>query len=156
MVGEEFQEAKRLLRIADHMTFVTYPVLREKRLMIKIIEQIDSAMKKTISSILSHEYIQKNVKKYDDPKQNYDEFLACSPAYNITDSQLKTIKQLSNIVELHKKSPMEFIRKDSFVIMSDSMHMEQITIERIKIFLKIAQEIVQNTEIKFIKDKGFN
>ncbi len=154
MAKREIIEAKRLLSIADHMAYITYPVLKENRLLIKILEQISSALDKTMKAILENEYYQKRIQKFDDPKLNFDAFLGSATYYGLEPIHIKTIKQIAGIMEMHKKSPMEFVRKDTFIIMSDNLQTEQISLERVKIFLKISQQILENTEMKLIKDRG--
>lgn len=155
MAKEDIIEAKRLLRIADHMVYITYPVLKEQRLLIKILEQINTALKKTIVAILDHEYVNKRIQKFDDPKVNFDTFVGLAESYGIGQSHISIIKKVSGIIELHNKSPLEFIRKDAFIIMTDNLKTEQITLERVKIFLKSSKQIVDNTELRLIKDRGF-
>ncbi|MFC1686189.1 hypothetical protein ACFLZZ_04195 [Nanoarchaeota archaeon] len=154
MTRENIEEAKRLLRIADHMCYITYPVLKEKRLLIKILEQINLALRKTISSIIEHEYLQKRIKKFDDPKLNFDTFIECCPKYGIESSQINIIKKVAYIMDLHNKSPLEFVRKDAFIIMTDNLQTEQITLERVKIFLQASKKVLENTELRFVKERG--
>jgi len=148
----ELIEAKRLLKIADHMVYITYPVLKEQRLLIKILSQINDALNNTISAVLNHEYLQKNIKKYSDSKMNFEAFIGCCPEYNIDKTHINIIKKVSGIMEMHSKSPLEFIRKDQFVIMSDNLKTEPITIERLKIFLHVSQQIFEKTIEKIAKD----
>lgn len=155
MSKEDIIEAKRLLRIADHMAYITYPVLKEQRLLIKILEQINTALKMTVKAILDHEYLNKRIQKFDDPKLNFDEFISIAEEYGIEKGHINIIKRVSEIIDLHNKSPLEFVRKDAFIIMSDNLKTEQITLERVKIFLKSSKQILDNTELKLIKDRGF-
>ena len=155
MARRDIEEAKRLLKVADHMVYITYPVLQEKRLLIKILEQINLALKKTVSTILNHEYIHKRITKFDDPKLNFDSFIASASHYGIEKSHINTIEKVSKIMELHSKSPLEFVRKDAFVIMTDNLQTEQITLERVKIFLQVSKQIIENTERRLLEERYF-
>ena len=152
MTNSKIDEAKRILKIADHMAYITYPVLKEHRLLIKILEQISKALTNSVSAILIHEYSQKRIKTYTDPKLNFDTFKDISTSYGLNEGHIKTIKNVSNLMESHNRSTMEFIRKDKFVIMSDNLQTQDITLDQVKSFLKLSKEIIDKAEKRFSKD----
>ena len=63
---EKFQEnlvqAIKNLQIADHMAYVTYPLINEKRLLLKIFDEIYKSIISCINAILNYEYLYKRIK----------------------------------------------------------------------------------------------
>jgi len=58
---ESLDKAKRLIQTADHLSYVTFPLIKEKRLLLKILEDISDSVVYTINAILQYEYIHKRV-----------------------------------------------------------------------------------------------
>jgi len=52
-------------------------------------------------------------------------------------------------VESHKKSPMEFLRKEQIVIMSESLKTTLIDAEKLKKYLGLAKKLVEKTRFGF-------
>ena len=143
----ELEDVKRTLRIADHMIYITYPVLKENRLLIKVLEEVYSVVKKTIDMILQHEYEHKRIKMYSDPKINMAIFeQKCAQRYNITSEEIIGIKQIMDLFESHRTSPMEFSRRNKFVIMTDDLRTDSITMVNLKVMLGVAKGIVRKAE----------
>ena len=70
---EQFQEAiekaNQKLKIADHMIFMTYPLVRDNRLLLSIIQNIFLALTNSMSSILYYERLFKKIPSFND---NFD------------------------------------------------------------------------------------
>lgn len=150
-------EARRLLKIADHMVYVTYPAIGEKRLLIKILEYINKALSSLTSSILDNE-IAKNAAKKSAGRSglslpNLPTLEECYAGYGLKSGQMDAINEVSHLIEMHSESSMEFVKEGSLVIMSDSMELEKLTAERVKAYLKSGFEILENIEKSLNKEK---
>ncbi len=139
-------KAERELQIADHMAYVTFPLIKEKRLLFKILEGIYISLLNTINAILQYEYAYKRIILYKDSRDNFRTFSEkCAFRFSITPNQIRVIRDISLLVEKHKASPFEFIKKDKVVIMSDNLNTDTIDIDKIKQFLIIAKDILRKT-----------
>lgn len=144
---ESIEEAKRILKTADHMLYITYPVIKENRLLIKILEEIHYAMQKIIESILKREYTMKRIRLYTDVKANMETFeQKCAERYGLSE-QLEGIRQISYLYNAHKSSPVEFSRSNKYVILADNLHTENITLPKMKGLLSVAKETLRKTEM---------
>ena len=94
-----------------------------------------------IDAILYYERLYKRIPPVAEPTTDrLQTFKRCAERYNIPQESVLTVKDVVTILEEHKKSPMEFQRKDRFVICSDNYRRVQtLTIEKIK-------ELVQSTK----------
>ena len=119
---ENMQKAVASMKIADHITYVTYPLMKEKRLLLKALEEIYNSILNLINAILQYDYIWKRIQLYKDPRINFDTFKnKCSRRYNISENELSQIIEILSVVESHKKSPMEFMRKEKVIIMLNDL-----------------------------------
>jgi hypothetical protein len=150
---EKFQEnleaAIKHLQIGDHMTYVTYPIINENRLLIKIFEEIHKSIINCINCILNYEYLYKRIKLYTDNKENLLTFFnKSSKEYGLNNEQIQKIKDIMKIYKKHLNSSMEFVKKDQLVILSDNLQTQTISILKIKEYLLVAKELLMKTKNK--------
>lgn len=144
---ENLQEAETTLRTADHMFYVTFPLLKDKKLLLKILQDTKTAISKCISSILQQDYLYKRISLYNNQKANFRTFESkSSKRYNITEQEIRDIKDLFDISESLKQSSMEFLKNDKIVILSRDMQPKTITTEKIKEFLTLTKNILRKTQ----------
>jgi len=146
-----FEDANKSFRRADHMLYITYPIVKEKRLLLKIFEEIHNSMKGIVNGILHYDSAFKRVQIYKEAKMNLDVFRNfCAPRYSITPEQVEMIFQVLSLMKEHKESSMEFMRKDKVVIIAENMRVESISIEKLKEYLYTIKDIFNklNARIK--------
>jgi len=106
----------------------------------------------TINSILQYEYLYKRIKIYKDAETNFKVFKEkCAPRYKITNQQTNLIIELFDLVEKHKKSPLEFMRNGKIVILSENLIPKTFTFEKTKEFLELSKDILKKTKENFNK-----
>ena len=64
------------------------------------------------------------------------------------------IRDIKDIIVEHRKSPMEFVRKDRFVICTDNYRMKTIDAGQIKNYISDAKIFIQKISIITTKDEG--
>jgi len=153
---EKFQtnlkEAIRALQIADHMTYVTFPLVKEQRLILKIFDEIYKSIIGCINAILNYEYLYKRIKLYRDNNDNMQTFIdKCAKNYTLNNEQIKKIKEILELNKKHKQSAMEFVKKDKVVILSDNLKTQVLTIQIIKQYLLLAKELLMKVNEKMKK-----
>jgi hypothetical protein len=143
--AESMQKAMKSLQIADHMAYMTYPLVQDKRLLLKILDQVYDAMVNTINAILQYDYLWKRIQLYKDAKSNFQTFKEkCAPRYGITSEQISKILEALSLIEKHKRSPLEFARRDKIVIMTDNLRTSIIDIDIIKKYLVLSKQLIQS------------
>jgi hypothetical protein len=144
---ENLQKAIKNIRIADHMIYVTYPVIKDKRLLLKALDGVYDSIVCIINAILQYDFLYKRISLTNDPKQNFDIFLnKCAKRYNLSEDEVNDIIELLTLIENHKKSSMEFLRKDKIVIMSESLKTTVVDSERLKKYLNLSKNLVNKAK----------
>ena len=141
MNNEKLEEAKRLLKVADHMVYVTFPVLNENKLLIKITSQIYNALSKASEVIAERE----NIFPSKNPFKALNE---SSQKYGFNSSQLEILKEILLVMAMHSESPMEFSRREKLIILSEGLKTEDITIEKVKSYLTTLKDVINALESK--------
>ncbi len=156
---EEFQQARQKaherIKVADHVLTQTYPLVRDPKLLVAVMENVFLALTSGMAAILSYERTFKRVPPFVDNFENKFELFRqkCVPRYNLSREYLKLISDVKEAVIAHKKSPVEFARKESFVICEENYQLKAISFEQMrkyvdltKTFLKEASDIVSKDE----------
>lgn len=147
---ENIQKSEKIIQTADHLLYMTFPIVRDKKLLLKIMAEIKNSIALCINSILQYEYVHKKINLYKNPEENFKTFVEkSSKRYLINNEEIKKIMELFDIAEKHEKSPMEFVRNEKVVILSDNMNQKTLTLEKTKEFMRLAKSILKKTKIQF-------
>ncbi len=144
---ENIFEAEKRIQKLDHIVHVSYPLIKDKRLLLRILVETKASIAKCINSILHYEYLYKRIKLSRDPNENLRIFkVKCAPKYDISFTEIKLMTELFNIIEKHKKSPFEFRKDNKIVILSENSTPKVIIFEDTKEFLTLAKVILDKTK----------
>lgn len=144
---ENLREAEKILRTVDHLFYVTFPLINDKKLLLKILLETRTAIIQCINSVLHREYILKRISLHEDPKINLKTFdNKCASRYNITEEEKKLIFELFNFLEKHEQSSFEFLKDGKLVILSDGLEPDVFTIERTKNFLQLGKDVLRKIQ----------
>ena len=139
--------AQKSLSRVDHLAYVTYPLIKENKLFLQIISELNIFSIYLINSILQYEYYYKRIQLFTDPSINLDTFKnQCIPLYNFSDVEIKSLFEVMRLADAHKNSPMEFVKNSNVVIMTDSMRTETLNIDKIKSFINCSKSIFDKTK----------
>jgi len=149
---EKFQTAKhnaqKRLKIADHMLTMTYPLVKDSKLLLAVLENLFLSLTNSVASVLHYERLFKRIPPFHDTfESKFNMFRAkVVPKYKIEMEYVTMIKEIKDIIIMHKKSPVEFTRKDKFVIASESYKIKTITVEQIREYIKKTKLFIAKME----------
>lgn len=156
---EKFEECKekagRCIHVADHMISVTYPLVKDTKLLLAVIENVFLALTNSMASVLYYDRLYKRIPPFQD---NFDSKFRmfkerCINKYNVDKNNILFIQDIKDIIVNHRKSPVEFVRKDKFVICSDNYRMKAIGIEDIKKYVLKAKVFIEEMNNIIEKDE---
>lgn len=141
---QNLSEAIKNIKVADHILYITYPVIKDKRLLLKSLESVYTAIILMINSILYYEHLWKRIVLRNDSRDNLDIFInKCSANYGLEKSDVGDITNLISIVENHKKAQIEFKRNEKVIIMSENLSTTAIDPELIKNYISLARRLFE-------------
>ena len=156
---EKFQElreqAKKKLQLADHILTMTYPLVKDSRLLIAAVENLFLAFTNGMNSVLYYERLFKRIWPFPDNfTSKFDVFKdKCVKRYELDAEYLKIMRDIKDIIVAHKKSPMEFSRKENFVICSDNYRMRSISANELKVYVEKAKLFIKTVSTIVSKDE---
>lgn len=129
---ENLEKARKNLETADHLAYMTYQIVKEKKILLKVLEYLSQSVISVINAILQYEYLQKRVSLYKDARANFNTFKRLTNLYEITPEEVTALSQVLELARQHNNSPFEFIKNEKVVIMSKSLETKTITPELLK------------------------
>lgn len=144
---EKFQllreEALKNYRMADHMLNVTYPLIKDTKILLGVTENLFLTLTQSMSSILHHERLFKLVPSFNDNFESKFHILHQKRSrYNMDQEFFDLMLELKDTILLHKKSPVEFRKNDRFIICTNNYKVKAITANQLKNYLKKTREFL--------------
>jgi len=114
---ESLKAADNYLMNAQHLTYVTYNIIKEKRVLLNVLENLYKSILYSINAVLQVEAELKRVSLYKESSRNLEIFKKISKHYSLEEKDLKFIDDLIAIVKKHKESGLVFSKGGKVVIM---------------------------------------
>lgn len=159
---EKFQElrdkAKKNIHIADHMLTMTYPLVKDTKLLLAILENVFLGYMNGMSAILYHDRLFKTIPPF---QETYESKLRMFKGksmqkHKLQHNHLSEIQEIRELLQEHKKSPVEFVKQDKFVICTETYKIKTISlkdiqqrIDKAKLFIEEVDKIVKKNESLF-------
>lgn len=160
---EHFQflrdKAAEKIQVADHMLFMTYPMVKDPKILLAVIENVYASLDFGMGAILHHEKLFKRVPPFQESFQSRLEVFRrlVVPNYNLNPGYVRLITDVRSVLSEHRKSPVSFVKNDKFVILSPSYNVKTIDIGlakkyvfETKLFVKNIDAIVRKNERIFV------
>ncbi|MEE9525293.1 MAG: hypothetical protein V3V78_01660 [Candidatus Woesearchaeota archaeon] len=152
---EHSQKAKRNIKIADHMLLVTFPLIKDTKLLLAVIENIFLGYTNAVAAILHYERLFKRIPPFQDTfesKMNmFKEKIVLK--HSIDKSYVAEVHDIRDVIIQHRKSPVEFKRGDKFVICSENYRIKTVSandirkyLDKAKVFIEVMDNIVRKDE----------
>ncbi|MFH1210896.1 MAG: hypothetical protein V1645_03185 [archaeon] len=148
------ERANKCLRTADHLAYVTYPLIKDTKLVIPILENVHNALMLSVDAMVEYDRIYKRIMNIPEDFTSRLELFKRTSAtrYNIDREHITLITEINQIMETRKKGTMEFMRNDRLVVCGTDFRTKTVDYEKIKDYinrskrymLKINSILVQN------------
>ncbi|MBR9679308.1 MAG: hypothetical protein GON13_03500 [Nanoarchaeota archaeon] len=154
-IWEELAEARKELKLADHMVYVTYKLLNDRKIMLSVARHINSALNNTIFAFLKNELRFKRI--YHLPENEHlrlKYFLRdYSEQFALNFEGEEMIIKLDNLRSM--KSGGYNIQEGSVIhIVNGCLRVETLSVNMIKKYLSNARELINNIEKLVRTDYG--
>lgn len=145
---EYFQElrerARQKIHTADHMLTITYPLVKDPKLLLAVLENIAEALDNGITAVLEHERLFKKLAPFNDHPQIklalFKQHIGSK--HPIEEKNIRMIHDINTLLHNHKKSSVEFIRKDRFVMSDNNYRLQTLDREKLKHWLSQSKSFV--------------
>jgi hypothetical protein len=148
-------EAHQKLKQADHMVSVTYPLLKEPKLLLSNLDNLFQGVSLAMKAVLQFERSRRTLPLFGEGFASQFNVFATRivPQYDINKKYVQFIAHLKEFVDHHKKSAVEFRRKESYVMASDDYDIKALTPELIKEQIAFARAFVSEMALLIMKEQ---
>ena len=151
------EEANKKIKLADHMYNMTYPVMKDKNLLIVTMENIFIAVTKSVTSLLLYERKFKNIPPFaDNFDSKFELFKDISKKHGFVGSDIELLQKVKDIMKHHNESQMEFQKKEKIVFYGEDNKMISVSINDIKDILNKAKLFIDKVNFIFLKNESGN
>lgn len=138
------EDAAKHLRIADHMLTITYPMVKDPKLLLTILDNLYRSVMSSVESLLQYERLFKRINVFgDSDEERLSIFKHVAQKYRLDQKYIRTIFELKELIRAHRNSPMEFARKDKFVIYTKDHDLKTISQGTIKSYITTARQMAK-------------
>ncbi len=128
-----FKKAFQHYKNADHLLTVTFPLIKDPKLFLGIIENILKVLEIYFDQLIETK------------EPSLEAKVRLLTTKNICDEDiLQLALKLNSILVKHKFSPVEFRKKEMFVICNENYDLEIITVEELKLYLRQTKQLLDN------------
>ncbi len=133
-VNELREKAKKNITIADHMFYVTYNLFNDPKILIAILEHLFLSLSSAMSCLLYYDRYYNRIPQFTGNFEEKFTFFRKKSAktHKIDKEFIRLIKNIKEVIIAHKQSPVEFIRKNKFVICTNNYYMRTLSSDQVK------------------------
>jgi hypothetical protein len=120
--------------VANYLLKTTYPAIKDPKLLLTILHNIYSCVNSTMDSIIGKELPSFRQKMLHLQEKRHN---------------TRFIEEIHELINLHKKSPIEFSREGKYVICGDNYNLRPITVNTVQEYLKEANFLLNRINRDF-------
>ena len=142
------ENAKKYAFTAEHLLTETYPVVKDPRMLLSVLQNAFSAYKSCMMFMLYRDVAMKKIPPFENDFQAmFALFKArAERRYSISGDYIRIIEEISAILKEHKASPMEFSRHEMYIICSDNYKMKTITTQQLREYISKAKLFIDEID----------
>jgi len=139
-------QADQKIKVADHLLSTTYSIVKEPKLLVSVIENLHYSLDFAMIALLEHEkesgYIGDFGKTFESRLEMFRRKIM--PRHELGPEIMDFMIELKNTLDEHKKSSVEFTKKEKLVISDNDYNLRTLTAEDVKKKLALAKKYVQD------------
>jgi hypothetical protein len=142
--------ARRKIGVADHMVTQTYALVSDPKILLAALQNVFDAVDAGIHALLLAEEHEKHLPKTpDDFESRLTAFkLHVVSEHKVPEGFLRFVSELRETLQEHKKSAVEFVRHDQYVIADNDYNLKTLSPESVRKYVQQAKVFVAMMEEK--------
>lgn len=139
------------IKITDHLVYSTYPVVKDPKLLVKIVERINDSFGNIINVVVRYEKLYKRIPNSFNI-EDINKLKKITSKYNITDSEMAAMNKVATIIKGINESNMRLSQKDKIIVFSNDFRQQSITFNEIKELFYVLKEVNKKVYLALLKD----
>jgi len=136
------------MKVADHILNVTYPLIQDPKLLMSVVDNVFLGLTNAMTSILLHDVHYKVIPPFKETfTAKLNMFRVRSlPHHQIDQGYVALLEEVRELVLLHRKSSVEFRRKDRFIICQKDYTVKTVTAAKLRAYVKKAKNFMSTMD----------
>ncbi len=130
------------LKLADHMIYVTLPLLDDKRIFINAVNHLSKAIHMIIKQFMINETDYKRLKHLPSDDLLINEFInkySRKLGLTVYNEMIKKIMRFNNV---RQRSSIKLKKNNKFIVISPEYSMESLSIDQVKEYLNKVKDLI--------------
>jgi hypothetical protein len=149
-VSQNIEKARRSLKVAEAMLSRSYPVSKDPKLFLAVCDDLLFALMECVGAVFALESRPLPA----DAGEAIGSFAEFAPKQGFSADDLALLRDMQGIILAHRESPVEFVRKDSFVICDEKYDFTRLTAESMQKFLFGARLFIERASAACERSAG--
>lgn len=136
-------ESNKHYRLADHIANITYPLIKDSKLLLSMLDNIDKCVKYALDAFIYYEKINDRISVFpeDLPTKLHVFSKTAAIRHNVNGFQI-LVREINELLSKHKESPVEFIKDNKLYMYNREYKARTLDIKDIKLYLLKAKPFI--------------
>jgi len=134
------------LRLADHMIYITLPLLDDKGIFLNAVSHLGKAVREVVRSFMSREADYKRLSFMPPEDLLINEFIGKYASQLGVKGYTKMLKEVTAFNNMRSRSSIKLKRNNKFIVISPEYSMIALSIAEVKGYLGLAKEFISKME----------
>lgn len=136
-------ETNKHYRLADHIANVTYPLIKDSRLLLSMLDNLDKCVRCALDAFLYYEKINDKISVFPEELPIKLQVFSKTAAirHNVNGFQI-LIREITETLTKHKESPVEFIKDNRLYMYNREYKARTLDIKDVKLYLLKAKPFI--------------
>ncbi len=141
---ELLQTARKQIELADHMLYVTYPLVQEMRFLLAIANHVTIAARSAMQAILEFELLYKRLEQYNKTFLSEVDIFQKKiiPRYSLDIKYCKLLQKLMEVQKYDAEAIIKFKKGDRYILTNAEYSMSAIDVESVKRYSNLTKKFV--------------
>ena len=140
-----FKTAQHHYQTADHLLSVTYPLVKESKLLVAIVESLNLCIENIMDALIAFHH--HNTKTPQSPENQWGYFQSkITPYYHISSEYISLIITLREITKQHRHSTVEFSREGKRILCSQDYKLHILTPKEVKEYVTQCKQFLNQVD----------
>ncbi|MBS3064982.1 MAG: hypothetical protein J4451_00585 [DPANN group archaeon] len=140
--------ARKEMSVADHLLYVTYPVVKESKFLLSIASKIATSARLALQALLEYEKMNNSIMDY--PQSFVSQMSlykrVIEPKYRLDSTFHRLMQRLFEIYQSNKSSVVKFKRGDSYILASKDYTLSVLDYETVKKYANVTKKFISSVD----------
>lgn len=148
MYKQLIQQSKKEIELADHLIYITYPLIKELKFLLSIAEHVTRAAELALEALLTFEREYKRIEPF---AKSFAVMIdvfhpEVQKRYDFGQEHVRLLKKLAELKQHNQDSIMRFRRKDKYILTTAQYNTQELDLDKVKRLCEATKNFIEKVE----------